>query len=76
VAMGVANNTANLRLLCPRFIRGLSFPLGIRGLTLREGTGLFTGKYSIVINNLLVVTVVLVNKNIVEASKKTDLDLF
>lgn len=49
---------------------------GVAGLTLGGGYGMLTGKYGLVIDNLVRATVVLANGEIKTASRKENSDLF
>ena len=49
---------------------------GVGGLTLGGGYGMLTGKYGLVIDNLISVTIVLANGETKTASKVENADLF
>lgn len=49
---------------------------GIGGITLGGGSGLLTGQYGLVIDNLLAARVVLADGRVVDASESSNSDLF
>lgn len=72
VVMGAFNDTGKFAAT----IRNRLTILGIGGLTLGGGSGLLTGQYGLVIDNLLAARVVLADGRVLEASESTNPDLF
>ena len=55
---------------------GAANDTGIGGLTLGGGSGFLSGQYGLVIDNLLAARVVLADGSVVQASEKSNADLF